>query len=90
MYYNKLREKINGCWYCLGAGVALAADKHNPKLKVEFGKQLRERNLFNKFYGLLLAEEKFIAFQTKYHWRDNSPMELVVASIEKLKKLAIK
>lgn len=81
--------KANGS-LVMGAGVALDADKHNSNLKVEFGRQLRERGLFNKFYGLLLAEEKYIAFQTKYHWRDNSPLELVARSTDMLRRLALK
>lgn len=73
-----------------GAGIAKQADQRHPKLKVEYGKQLRERGLFNKFYGLLLAEKKYIAFQTKYHWNSNSPLELVQRSIEMLIRLANK
>ena len=74
----------------MGAGIALDADKHNPNLKVEFGRQIRERGLSNQFYGLLLAEEKYIAFQTKYHWRNDSPLELVARSIDMLRRLALK
>lgn len=82
-------SKANGN-LTMGAGVALDADKHNPKLKVEFGRQLRERGLFNKFYGLLLAEEKYIAFQTKYHWKNDSPLELVARSTDMLRRLALR
>lgn len=82
-------SKANGN-LVMGAGVALDADKHNPKLKVEFGRQLRERGLFNKFYGLLLAEEKYIAFQTKYHWKNDSPLELVARSTDMLRRLALR
>lgn len=74
----------------MGRGCALEANQRNPKLKVEYGRQLRERGLFNKFYGLLLAEEKYIAFQTKYHWKNDSPIDLVIKSIEMLSRLANK
>lgn len=74
----------------MGAGIAKQANEHNPRLKVEFGKQLRDRGLFNKFYGLLLAEQKYIAFQTKIHWRDKSPIDVVARSCDMLRRLAEK
>jgi hypothetical protein len=73
----------------MGAGIALAAVHHNPQLPKEFGDQILAKNLAGKFYGLLVSQDKkYIAFQTKLHYRDNSPIEVVEKSCEMLGRLA--
>lgn len=74
----------------MGRGVAKQANIHNPNLKVIFGQQLKERKLENKVYGLLVAENKYIAFQTKIHYKHSSPIDVIKYSTDKLKRLAEK
>ena len=80
--------KSDGC-LCMGAGIALEASKKEPKLKVLWGKYLRENKLVNRLYGLL-SYEKYIAFQTKIDWKNPSTLEIIKFSVDKLNRLALK
>lgn len=73
----------------MGKGVALEASKKRPVLPYAWGTYLREHNLVGKGYPLLRCLDH-IAFQTKLHWRDPSPLELVVTSIKNLAEYAHK
>lgn len=73
----------------MGKGNALQAARRDRNLATVLGNQLKEKRAVGQFYGLL-AYGKYIAFQTKYDWRDNSPIELITRSVEKLTKLANK
>lgn len=74
----------------MGAGIALEAKKRYPAIAADFGKQIRDKSLHGKECPLLLAGGKYIAFQTKLHWRDPSPLWLVERSCQRLKLLAEK
>lgn len=73
----------------MGAGIALEASKKEPKLKVLWGKYLRENKLVNRLYGLI-SYEKYIAFQTKLDWKNPSTLEIIKFSVDKLNRLALK
>lgn len=73
----------------MGKGNAQQAKVLAPNLPKDFGDQIKAKGLDGKYYGLLVSEnKKFIAFQTKLHWRDNSPIEVVEESCDKLNRLA--
>ena len=75
----------------MGKGNAKEAKAFAPNLPKDFGDQIKANNLDGKFYGLLVSQnKKFIAFQTKFHWLDNSPIELVEKSCDMLHRLAKK
>lgn len=73
----------------MGKGVALDAAKRHPILPFVWGKYLKEHSLVGKPYPLLIWEDH-IAFQTKLHWRDSSPLDLVISSIKSLADYAHK
>lgn len=73
----------------MGAGIAKQASFKEDQLKVIWGKQLQEKGLVNKIYGLL-AFNKYIAFQTKLDWKNPSTLEIIRYSTNKLKMLAEK
>lgn len=73
----------------MGAGNAKEASLRNKQLKISFGKQLRDRGLVNRVYGLL-SHENYIAFQTKIDWKHNSTLEVIQKSTDMLKRLALK
>lgn len=83
---NSILNKDN----CLimGKGNAEQAKARIPDLPKDFGQQIVERNVNGGFYGLLVSHNKYLAFQTKYHWRDNSPIELVERTTNMLVRLA--
>lgn len=72
----------------MGKGNAKEANMRLPDLPKDFGQQIVERNVNGGFYGLLVSHKKYLAFQTKYHWRDNSPIELVERTTNMLVRLA--
>lgn len=74
----------------MGAGIAKEANDRVSGLAKDLGKQIKARDLEGKFYGLLLSKEKYIAFQTKLHWKEDSPIEVVTKSIDMLRRLALK
>lgn len=80
--------KTNGC-LVMGAGIAKTAMERNPDLPKEFGKQILDKGLAGQFYGLL-AVGKYIAFQTKLHYKDSSPLDVVQRSCNALQRLAKK
>ena len=67
----------------MGAGIAKQAATFDKDMSRFFGWFIDKSNLNGKFYGLIYYK-KFIAFQTKLHWRDNSPMSVVESSIKML------
>lgn len=73
----------------MGAGIAKQASLKENQLKIVWGKQLREKSLVNKLYGLL-SYNKYIAFQTKINWKNPSTLEIISYSVNKLKLLAEK
>ena len=73
----------------MGAGNALQAKQRVPSLPLEFGKQVSDKNLSGQFYGLLVCD-KYIAFQTKLHFANESPLEVVQRSVDSLRRLALK
>ena len=74
----------------MGKGIALQARNHLPDLAKDFGQQISERNLNGGVYGLLVSHNKYIAFQTKIHWKDVSPLDVVEKSCDMLDRLARK
>lgn len=74
----------------MGAGNALQAKQRVPTLPLDFGDQIKSKNLQGKFYGLLLSHEKYLAFQTKLHYQDESPLDVVSKSVAALERLANK
>lgn len=75
----------------MGKGNAKQAKNFAPNLPKDFGDQIKAMGLNGKFYGLLVSQDKkFIAFQTKLHWLDNSPIDVVEKSCDKLSRLAKK
>lgn len=78
--------KSNGC-LVMGAGNALQASQRVKSLPLDFGTQIREKQVEGQYYGLLVSG-KYIAFQTKYNYADNSPLELVARSVDALRRLA--
>lgn len=78
----------------MGKGIALAAKKAVPSLPRLFADSIKLKNKsksdhIQKDYYLVNVG-KYIAFQTKRHWREPSPIELVVGSIQRLERLALK
>ena len=68
----------------MGAGIAKTAKELFPQLPVLFGSQIKAKGVECKYYGLLL-QGKFLAFQTKRHWKDKSSIDDVIRSINMLK-----
>lgn len=71
----------------MGTGVALEAKKRFPQLPKIYGNKIDKLGLFGKDY-YLLQHDNLIAFQTKRHYKDKSPIELVKRSTQRLKFLA--
>lgn len=72
----------------MGAGIAKEANLKVNGLAKDFGQQILNKNLHGDFYGLLLAKEKYIAFQTKLHYKNESPLDVVERSCEMLERLS--
>lgn len=79
----------------MGAGIAKAAKLKDPTLPLAFANAIKnkvndQRNnvILPDYY--LIGTGKFLAFQTKRDWKDNSPLELVATSISYLERLALK
>lgn len=77
----------------MGRGIAGRAKLHYPLLPEMWGRRIVDGGK----YGLIMDAQwdtsamsyaKLAAFQTKYHWRNPSPIELVAYSISMLKKVA--
>ena len=78
----------------MGKGNALEAKKLLPSLPKIFANLIKEK-VGNIEEGIvpdyhLISYHSFIAFQTKRNWRDPSPLELVIGSIQRLERLALK
>ena len=73
----------------MGAGVAKQAKLHNKHLPLLFGSQIKGNNCVGGYYGVLI-QGKYLAFQTKRNWRDNSDIQDVINSINILKNEAMK
>lgn len=74
----------------MGAGAAKGAKFMYPTLPLLLGKEIRLRSKAG-FYGLVMCQQydRIVgAFQTKYHWRQGSPMELLIRSTKLLEEFA--
>ena len=71
----------------MGAGIALEAKNRYPKLPSVFGDKVDRLDAVGGDY-YILQHKNIIAFQTKRHYRENSPVDLVRKSINRLKFLA--
>ena len=74
----------------MGAGVAKRAKDLHKELPKLFGEAIKSKNAISGFYGMLLVKDKYVAFQTKVHWKDKSPIDIVKRSISMLERTAIK
>ena len=74
----------------MGAGVAKRAKDLHKELPKLFGDAINSRSAISGFYGMLLVKDKYVAFQTKVHWKDKSPIDVVKRSIIMLERTAIK
>ena len=74
----------------MGAGVAKRAKDLHKELPKLFGEAIKSKNAISGFYGMLLVKDKYVAFQTKVHWKDKSPIDIVKRSISMLGRTAIK
>lgn len=76
----------------MGAGAALDAKLREPELPSNFGTLImRYADVSNNIgnYGLLYHPDRRInAFQTKYHYKHDSSIELITMAAEKLKFVA--
>lgn len=77
----------------MGAGIALEARQREPMLPIHFKLAIHEKHgcidLGVAHYGLLFKPEWEIgAFQTKYHFKSDSSLELIKDSTKQLKELA--
>lgn len=73
----------------MGAGNAKQAKEVCPELPAIFGEQVSKGCGNLGFYGLL-RHNQYFALQTKLHWRDKSPIEVVKHSINKLRLASLK
>ena len=77
----------------MGAGIALEAKKIEPMLPFIFANKIAShvKSQGNLAYGVLFEPSWSIgAFQSKYHFKNPSPLELVEISANKLNKLALR
>jgi hypothetical protein len=81
----------------MGAGIALAFNKEFPYLAQRWGKVIEGMaEGGHTDYGVVIDGPRtwghnqiyLVGLQTKRHWGDPSPIELVVESVKKLKDLA--
>lgn len=79
----------------MGAGIAKDFKNRYPDLPRFFGDGMRKNTtkIVNgwPFYGIMsiidiLDKQYLIALQTKYHYKDKSPLDLIVRSCEMLKE----
>lgn len=78
--------KDDGC-LVMGAGIAKQAKLKYPGIDYALGQSILSKP--NPIKYLLIVsdkwpEKKLGCFQTKYHWRDSSPIELIEASTKAL------
>lgn len=73
----------------MGAGFAKDAASKVKNLDYHFGKEIIKKGANSQIYGLV-AVGKYIAFQTKIHFKDKSPLPVVEKSCTMLKRLAEK
>lgn len=74
----------------MGAGVAKAAKELHNDLPKLFGEAIKHKDKISGFYGMILVKDKYVAFQTKIHWKDRSPIDVVKKSVEMLNRTALK
>ena len=67
----------------MGAGIALLARNKFPGIEEELGKQIRSVG-----NHVALIHDRVYSLPTKHHWKDASPLDLVVRSICELNQLA--
>lgn len=74
----------------MGAGIAKEANNRVKGLAKDFGRQICQLEKKMGVYGLLVDKtKKYIAFQTKIHYKDGSPLHVVQKSTRLLYNLAI-
>lgn len=74
----------------MGTGSALSCKLLYPSLPKKFGNMIKNRLKYttNPAYGVLVDyEHACIALQTKFNWKDDSPIELVNSSIKEFIRL---
>jgi hypothetical protein len=72
----------------MGAGHALEVALRWPGIKKEFGDCINQME--DKDYGVLASkQDPVIAFQTKRHFKDKSPLDLILFSTRKLLELSL-
>jgi len=76
--------KRNGA-LVMGAGIAKQVRDRFPGIDLVAGKEVSRAG---SQYGVILGK-KIGLIQTKYHWKDKSPMELICHSVSKLRAIAL-
>lgn len=75
----------------MGAGFAKQALNVSNGLAKDFGDKIKLKNLNGGFYGIIPSEcGKYLTFQTKLHWMDDSPLKVVTESCLMLKRFSDK
>lgn len=71
----------------MGAGIAKAFKEKFPEIDRIWGNRVKRgcKNLMITDYWDYDDKQILVALPTKYHWKDPSPMELVVKSCQELK-----
>lgn len=70
------------CDAVMGAGIALQAKRRYPDIPKRLGKLLQKHG--NHVHYL---EHKLVSFPTKFHWKQNSNLNLIEQSAKELVKL---
>lgn len=87
VYFFTANSVVGKNGLIMGAGNALAVKKAYSKLPFDIAPKIRHK--FGVIFQQLRLHQFVGAFQTKYHWRDSSPIELVEYSTKKLIDIAI-
>jgi hypothetical protein len=69
----------------MGAGLALQAKTLHPILPFIWGEIIKEYGI--NVYGTWVSPHYMIMFPTKYHWKENSDIELIEKSAKYLSKM---
>lgn len=76
----------NGC-LVMGRGCARSVRDIYPNIDKKLGQKIRHLSKFGVKF-VKIGTQHIGAFQTKYHWQDGSPIELVEYSVRYLKFIA--
>jgi hypothetical protein len=69
----------------MGKGIALQAREKFKGIRKIFGEEILKECENYGFYGvIIIPNQKIGLFQTKYHWRDKSDLELIFKSTTRL------